>query len=172
MANAVVVDVCVALAITLLLRSLCSSLGICALTSPGVLQDIASELVGASIGVAGFIIAALTIIITMRDNTAVKPLEEAQSGTELFFNSRGYGLLVRVYMFAALESVVIFLLFLIAKFYGERAGQAYLSACVIVATLILVLLIARCLYLLWAVVKIQIRDQQRLKKANDAQGKA
>lgn len=72
----------------------------------GIIENI----VGASISLAGFILASLTIIVSIRSNILSKRPEDANSPLELFFSTGTYNAIVKVFKIAIIELVFCFIL--------------------------------------------------------------
>jgi len=76
-----------------------------------------SDVVNTSISLAGFILAALTIIVTFKDNITHKEKSDPAknsveaSGFELIFSSKHYKRIVGVFSWAAIIYILLFLIF-------------------------------------------------------------
>lgn len=70
--------------------------------------EIVSNLIGASISLAGFVLASLTIIVAIRSNVKTKRPEEAETPLELFFSVGTYKTIVKVFKIAIIELVFCF----------------------------------------------------------------
>ncbi|PVW13165.1 hypothetical protein [Marixanthomonas spongiae] len=70
---------------------------------------ILSNLIGASISLAGFVLASLTIIVAIRSNVKTKRPEEADTPLELFFSIGTYKTIVKVFKIAIIELVFCFI---------------------------------------------------------------
>lgn len=70
--------------------------------------DIVSNIIGASISLAGFVLASLTIIVSIRSNVKAKLPENAETPLELFFSVGAYSTIVRVFAIAIIELVLCF----------------------------------------------------------------
>lgn len=71
--------------------------------------DIISNLIGASISLAGFVLASLTIIVSIRSNVKTKIPENAETPLELFFSIGVYKTIVKVFKIAIIELVFCFI---------------------------------------------------------------
>jgi len=70
--------------------------------------DIVSNIIGASISLAGFILASLTIIVAIRSNIKSKTPEQAYTPLELFFSVGTFKTIVQVFRIAIIELVICF----------------------------------------------------------------
>lgn len=67
------------------------------------------NIIGASISLAGFILASLTIIVAIRSNILSKQPESSENPLELFFASGTYKAIVKVFKIAITELVLCFI---------------------------------------------------------------
>jgi hypothetical protein len=72
--------------------------------------DIISNLIGCSVSLAGFILAALTIIVTFKSNINAKGFEEANNAMEMILSSPHYDGVVKVFKSAIIEFTLCFLI--------------------------------------------------------------
>ena len=72
--------------------------------------DIIGNIIGASISLAGFILASLTIIVAIRSNIKSKIPEQAQTPLELFFSVGTFKTIVKVFKIAIIELVICFVI--------------------------------------------------------------
>lgn len=75
----------------------------------GTNLDLLGNLIGASISLAGFVLASLTIIVSIRANTKTKLPENAQTPLELFFSVGTYKTILKVFKIAIIELVFCFI---------------------------------------------------------------
>ncbi len=122
-----------------------------------------SDIISTSVSLAGFILAALTIIVTFKDNISHKEKYsegqnkgEEPSGLELLFNSKHYKRIVGVFSWAAFIFIMLFLVFSILKLLISKIPAcAYLE--IVIAGIVLIFTsIFRSLLILYNVIKLQI----------------
>ena len=82
--------------------------------------EIISNLIGASISLAGFVLASLTIIVAIRSNVKTKRPEEAETPLELFFSIGTYKTIVKVFKIAIIELVFCFIISYIVWMISEN----------------------------------------------------
>lgn len=122
------------------------------------LSSIQGSLASTAVSLAGFIIAALTIIVTFKANIT-KKLEESINGMELLFNSNNYGRIVNVFQLAIIELVAAFAVMHSAMFVsGMFTPRHNLLLAILVLALIL-LSLTRCLYVLFNVLTLEADPQ-------------
>ena len=78
------------------------------LTNKEIQISIMSSIIGTDVSLAGFILAALTIIVTFKSNIKTKGMEEATDALELIFSSSHYKAIKRVFKLAIIEFVLGF----------------------------------------------------------------
>lgn len=121
-----------------------------------------SDIVNTSISLAGFILAALTIIVTFKDNishkenSSEKPKVE-MSGLELIFSSKHYKRIVGVFSWAAFIFVLLFLIYSLLKLFLDKIPETYFLELVICGIILISMTIFRSLMILYKVIKLQIR---------------
>lgn len=124
-----------------------------------------SDIVNTSISLSGFILAALTIIVTFKDNIAHKERtnppknSEVIGGFELLFSSKHYKRIVGVFSWAAIIYILLFLLFSILKLFLSKIPEEYYLDIVITGILMVALTIFRSLLVLYKIIKLQINNQ-------------
>lgn len=72
--------------------------------------SIVENIIGASISLAGFILASLTIIVAIRSNILSKQPENSENPLELFFSTGTYKAIVKVFKIAIIELVFCFII--------------------------------------------------------------
>ena len=123
--------------------------------------DLLSDLASTSISLAGFVLAALTIVVTFRDNMQHKgvTLDEQQkqdlTALELLFLSRHYYGIVKVFSWATLILVAIFILAALTKLAHLEMGIVPLFYWAVFLMTVLSLTILRCLFVLFRIVRLQ-----------------
>jgi len=124
-----------------------------------------SDIVNTSISLAGFILAALTIIVTFKDNIAHKdknnPIKysEEVSGFELIFSSKHYKRIVGVFSWAAIIYILLFLIFSVLKLLLDKIPDKFYLYILIVGIVLVALTIFRSLLVLYKVIKLQINNK-------------
>ncbi|OFX58369.1 MAG: hypothetical protein A2066_14720 [Bacteroidetes bacterium GWB2_41_8] len=124
-----------------------------------------SDVVNTSISLAGFILAALTIIVTFKDNITHKEKSDPAknsveaSGFELIFSSKHYKRIVGVFSWAAIIYILLFLIFSVLKILLSKIPEKFYLDIVIVGIVLVALTIFRSLLVLYKVIKLQIKNQ-------------
>lgn len=69
---------------------------------------ILSNLISTSVSLAGFILAALTIVVSFRSNIACKNSDEAKNPLELLFSTDHYKKIINIFKAAIIELTLVF----------------------------------------------------------------
>lgn len=116
--------------------------------------NLISSLIGTMISLAGFILAALTIIVTFKSSLIAKGMDEATNAMELLFASRHYKSIVKVFK----DSITEFLCYSLsaysiwqsyANFPEIVLGKIVMSLIILVALNVL-----RSLYMLFRILSL------------------
>lgn len=118
------------------------------------LNGIQSSLASTAVSLAGFIIAALTIIVTFKANIQAKKVDESVNGMELLFNSDNYGRIVHVFQFAIIELVTGFAVMHAAMFITDMFSPRHNLLLAAAVLTIIILSLSRCLYVLFNVLTL------------------
>lgn len=116
------------------------------------LKSISSDLISTSISLAGFVLAALTIIVTFKDTVTDKA---SIDGKSTFFNSPKYFDLVKVFYSASLVLIFVFLILTTIKI-SDIFKKIGIEQYIIIGALILIFTtVLRSLILLYQIIKLQ-----------------
>lgn len=77
------------------------------LTEEDKLIDLLSSLIGTMISLSGFILAALTIIVTFKSSLRARGIEDSTNALELLFSSHHYKAIVKVFKDAIIEFILV-----------------------------------------------------------------
>lgn len=113
-----------------------------------------SSLIGTMISLAGFILAALTIIVTFKSSLLAKGVDDANNALELIFSSRHYKSIVKVFKDSIIE-------FLIYSLLAYCIWQSYANFSVLILNRIVMSLIisislniCRSLFMLFSILSL------------------
>ncbi|NVO84485.1 hypothetical protein [Hymenobacter terrestris] len=123
--------------------------------SSSEVSSIQTSLASTAVSLAGFIIAALTIIVTFKANITAKRIDDSANGMELLFNSDNYGRIVSVFQFAILELVACFGVMHGAMFITNMLTPRHNLLLAIIVLIIILLSLARCLFVLFNVLSVE-----------------
>lgn len=126
-------------------------------SSSNSLSDILNELISSTLSAGGFVLAAIAILASMKQN--VKKLEgheRPSSGRELLFNSDGYQNIIKVYANCAFVFLFLFIYFTVLRSISETITIFYLFWGLVFGANLLVFTFLRTIYLLKTIVAIRI----------------
>lgn len=119
-----------------------------------------SSLASTAVSLAGFIIAALTIIVTFKANIESKKLDQSANGMELLFNSGNYTRIVRVFQVAIIELVICFGIMHTAMFFNNSFTIRHSLLLALVVLIFILLALLRCLYVLFSVLNVEAQPKE------------
>jgi len=117
-------------------------------------------LISSNVSLAGFVIAALTIIITFKANTSYKKVEEFTKGTDLIFNTTIYPLIIKVFVIAIFEFIIVVLLLFITNVFSHKIDSYTLASVFIGFLSISLLTTFRVIAVLFFIIKSQIKSDE------------
>jgi hypothetical protein len=120
------------------------------------INDLLNELISTSMSLGGFVLAAMAIIASSKDNTAkVNNIKEAKTGKEFFYNSPAYNILINSYSWACTVYGGMFLVFSLLRTTSDSLAPIILFNLTYFGLLVALFTLFRCIYLIQAVVKIK-----------------
>ena len=124
------------------------------------LESLLNELISSSVSIGGFVIAALTIILTLKDNLKAKEGSFPISSLEILFNSKHYKRVVRVFYWASLIFVIAFFYFSILAILWPNFQEKLAMYLILAGLWTIVMAVLRCLLILQAIIEIQLKDKE------------
>ncbi len=124
------------------------------------LDALLNELVSSSVSVGGFIIASLTIIVTLKDNVN-KPVEESENGMELIMNSRHYKSIVNIFKVGAWIFVATFLSFSLLEVLKNELSNKLALYLIMTGLGFTIMALIRCLFILHNIINLQIKANEQ-----------
>jgi glycerol uptake facilitator-like aquaporin len=115
---------------------------------------ILSSLIGTSVSLAGFILAALTIIVSFRSNIACKQPENAKNPLELIFSTEHYQNIIHVFKDAIIELTATFVGLYIIWIISENLKPELILQANVYGGLLIFLSLFRTLFTLFLVLKL------------------
>lgn len=114
--------------------------------------SIIENIIGASISLAGFILASLTIIVAIRSNILNKQPENSESPLELFFATGTYKAIVKVFKIAIIELVFCFIVSYILTLSSANLENDFLFKSLICLIYLLSVSTLRSLFVLFLLI--------------------
>ncbi len=117
--------------------------------------SILSDLISASISLAGFILASLTIIAAIKSNISNKAPETAKNPLELFFSPKNYKRIVEVFQGSIIELTFTFILAYFFWITNENFSDQTIFKIVVSLSFIISISTLRSLVVLFKIIKIE-----------------
>lgn len=119
------------------------------------LENILSSIIDTSVALAGFILAALTIIVTFKSNLKAKGIEEAKNAFEMILSSKHYLDIVKTFKSSIFELTCLFTISYIIWLIKGSFGINIKFNLAVSTIIILSLSIGRSLLLLFRILKLE-----------------
>ncbi|CAM3712052.1 hypothetical protein [Flavobacterium saliperosum] len=117
--------------------------------------SILSDLISASISLAGFILASLTIIAAIKSNISNKAPETAKNPLELFFSPKNYKRIVEVFQGSIIELTFTFILAYFFWISSENFSNETIHKIVISLSVVISISTLRSLIVLFRIIRIE-----------------
>lgn len=119
-----------------------------------MLQNVLSNIIGTCVSLAGFMLAALTIIVTFRSNLKSKKIEESKGPIDFLFSSDQYPKIVSVFKSSIIEFSIIFILLYFFWISSNNISIQYLSLIIFISILTLASSLIRSLLVLFNILSL------------------
>lgn len=116
--------------------------------------NIVSDTISASISLAGFILASLTVIASIRSNITNRQPDATRNPLELFFSDANYSRIIQVFKDAIIELVLVFIISYSIWISQENFVNYTILKWIISAVIIIFLSVSRTLLILFTIIKI------------------
>jgi glycerol uptake facilitator-like aquaporin len=117
--------------------------------------SILPNIISADVSLAGFILAALTIIVTFRSNIQSKGMNDATNALELIFSSKHYLKIVQVFKKSIIELVICFIFLFCTWISTDNFSIGTIYRINIIGITISTLAISRSLFILFIVLELE-----------------
>lgn len=114
--------------------------------------EILGNIIGASVSLAGFILASLTIIVAIRSNIVNKLPEQSKSPLELFFSIGTFKTIVKVFKIAISELIICFLASYIIWVISENITNENIFKSIIILIYLMAVSTIRSLFVLFLLI--------------------
>jgi hypothetical protein len=121
-----------------------------------VQTGVLSSIIGTDVSLAGFILAALTIIVTFKSNVKAKGMEEATNAMELILSSVHYESIKLVFKEAILEFVLLFIILYFIWMFSQNFAPWEINLINICATSVTAAIILRTLVVLFGIIGLDV----------------
>lgn len=118
-------------------------------------SEFLSNLVATCVSLAGFILASLTIIATLRSNLGNKPLELAKNPLELFFSATNYKRLVNAFKYSIVELVFTAFVLCITWLFLQTVNADHFFQIIVGAIYLIFASVFRALSVLFTIMSLE-----------------
>ncbi|MCZ2479253.1 hypothetical protein [Aquirufa nivalisilvae] len=123
--------------------------------------NIIPNIIAADVSLAGFILAALTIIVTFKSNIQSKGMNDATNALELIFSSKHYSNIVQVFKKSLVELIICFIFLFFSWLSTDNLSIVTINKINLSGIAITVFSISRSLFVLF-----KIMDMEKYKSSN------
>lgn len=116
---------------------------------------IIENLIGASISLAGFLLASLTIIVAIHSNTVNKQPENATTPLELFFSIETFKAIVKVFKIAIIELIFTFIFSYAILSISQNISNEFTFKVIVSFIYLLSLSTIRCVFILFLLIDVK-----------------
>lgn len=116
--------------------------------------NILPYIISADVSLAGFILAALTIIVTFKSNLKAKGIEDAENALEMIFSSKHYKSIIKVFKKSLVEFVLCFIVLFFVWASTDNLTIKTINRIVVSGILLTSFAIIRSLYVLFVVLDL------------------
>ncbi len=116
--------------------------------------NILPYIISADVSLAGFILAALTIIVTFKSNLKAKGIEDADNALEMIFSSKHYESIIKVFKKSLVEFVLCFIVLFFIWASTDNLFIKTINRIVVSGIILTSLAIIRSLYILFVVLDL------------------
>lgn len=114
-----------------------------------------SNLVATSVTLAGFIIAALTILVTVKSSLKARGFEDAENALEYIFSTKHYECIIKVFIRSIIELVLILIALYVVWLVSENIQENNLYRILIFSTFGVLTSLLRSLFVLFKVLSLE-----------------
>lgn len=122
--------------------------------------NIISNLIGTTVSLAGFILAALTIIVTFKSSLKVKGFQDSNTALEYLFSTDHYPKIVGAFRKSITELVIIFVLLYSVWFSCENLSKVFLSNFILGAFMGTITSVGRSLLVLFKIFSLDFTRKE------------
>jgi len=116
--------------------------------------NILPYIISADVSLAGFILAALTIIVTFKSNLKAKGIEDADNALEMIFSSKHYESIIKVFKKSLVEFVLCFTVLFFVWASTDNFNIKTINKIIVTGILLTSFAIIRSLYVLFVVLDL------------------
>lgn len=117
--------------------------------------DYIDNLIAGTVSLAGFMIAALTILITVKASLKVRGIEDAENALEIILSSNHYQNIIAIFKHTIIELVLIFISLYVVWIYSENVSNLILFKSILSCVFLMIVSMSRSLYILFGVLDLE-----------------
>jgi hypothetical protein len=117
--------------------------------------SILSNIINTDVSLAGFVLAALTIIVAFKSNLQAKGIEESKNALELIFSSKHYNNIVFVFVRSLIEFIICFVFIFFVWISADNLSIHTINRVNITGILLTTLAIIRSLWVLIIILDLE-----------------
>jgi len=125
--------------------------------------NILPYIISTDVSLAGFILAALTIIVTFKSNLRAKGIEDSENALEMIFSSKHYESIIKVFKKSLIEFVMCFIILFFVWVSSDNLTIQIINRIVISGVFLTSLAIIRSLYILFVVLDLDKHKRAKEK---------
>lgn len=114
-----------------------------------------ANLISASVSLAGFILAALTIMISVKSSLKARGFNDAENALEFLFTTKHYFRVVKVFKHATIELVIVAFVLFLASSLIANFSVLTIQRLIFATTFATVLAVVRALFILFKVLSLE-----------------
>ena len=118
------------------------------------LSNILNECISSAMSLGGFILAAMAIVASMKQDVPIMNSDRALSAKDYFFNTNGYTLLMKSFTGACIIYSISFLYFSLVRAAIESLPANYLFNLTFFGLLLSVSTLFRCIWLIYTIIHL------------------
>jgi hypothetical protein len=115
---------------------------------------IIGSIISAYISLAGFVLAALTIIVTFKASLKAKKIEDSENGMEMILNSEHYEKVVKVFKSAITEYIIYSLVLFLVWVFNKYLSLSLLLYSILAGLFIISIVTIRSLFVLFSILNM------------------
>lgn len=119
------------------------------------ISDILNELISSTLSAAGFVLAAIAILASIKSDVEPLKSKRPKNGKQLFFYSNGYPDMIKIYAQTAVNFILLFIIFTVLRASVNFLHPSWLFHLSLIGVLVLILSFLRCILLLWNLINLQ-----------------
>lgn len=125
------------------------------ITDRATLLNLLSNLVGTCVSLAGFILAALTIVVTFKANIKSKNIQDSENAMEYFFSTPHYNSIVETFKKAIAEFTLCFIVLYGIWIVEKNITDTTIDTAIIASWFIVSIAIFRSLLVLFKILTLE-----------------